>query len=1380
MADNRIRIEVQGDSDDLQAALARSRESIKGVGDESDRQTTRAGRSFDRLRAKLAKPISAKVEADTKQAESRLDGLRARITQLQRQKAEIKATADTSQADARISALRAHLRKLEGQKVKLKPEADTSEIDRKIAAVTAEVRGLERERATVKVGADTSEVDRKLRAVRAEIRGFGSQSAQASAGTDRLNTSVGGLNGKFQLLRNILRLLKWPAFIAGVGLATQAIGALSAGAVGLAGSLTRSLTVAAVGAGGMFMALGQGAGVAKLALGGVGEALGGNKKAFERLTPEAKAFVRTLKGFKPELDGLRTVAQRNMFPGLTEGIRSAMRNLPVFRGIVAQTARALGDMAASAGRALGSQEWGRDLAAIGTRNVAIMRNLGGAAGGVADALRHVAVVGGPVMERLSRDTQAFGRSLADAAARGRASGGMAAFFDRAYDSLRRTWRVTRDFGAALVDIGSIGTREMRPLGVSLERTAAAARRFTSSAAGSRKIGEWFRGSLPAVRELGRLVVGLGGSIARLGASPHLAPLIQQIRTQLLPAVETLLRVITAETGPAFVNLATQLARLFAALAPYIAPIVATVADLAGALARLIDQRPGVGVLAAGFVTLGSAVAAIKFVGTITGLTTILSLIRGIRTAAPAAAAGVGGIAARNAAIAGGGGLAAGAAGGAAGGGAMAALKKWGGRALKFVGGRAILPVGIAITAAQGMQALGMQWFKPIENLKRAARLAFNALPRDAQRAFSRVGGQVVAGLRSVPGRIAAIFRPIPSQVAGFFRALPGRIAAIFRSIPGRARGFVIGLAKLAGTAVGRVITVFWRLGGRIVGAVRGIPGRVGRVFNGIGRFASRAVANVAGYFRRLPGRVVAAVRALPGRVGRLLTSIGRWASRAVSDVGRFFARLPGRVLGVIRSLPGRVGRVFRSLVSPAGGAVADIVRAFASLPGRALRALGGLIGGMARLARDAARAFIRSLLSSIPGRLRRFVGFAQGGVAGFAAGGMPTPTDQFAGAPTRKSTGGRHSRPTYLVGEENRPEFVIATNPAYRKANLEYLSMAAAALKAPMVPAFAGGGTWSSRPGDGREALYPGSGNGGGRFHLTPLGGGRFRDQRGGMWQSRPGDGREAVYAVGTRGRRSRRSSASARPRGGGSGGDFGHRFRFSETTPRTRYGRDGHPRVGRDPSAPRTALRYMLEAAREREAFYELLSKMRGGRSSGEWGALSKDRRERVTKWWEARRDTIDKRHERWEQRFEALNELFGQRRGLQLERRGQRAFGRRVGGAQTDVIGAFAKQYRFAGSFARGGVVRLPHGRSGLAQVHDRETILPPPTSGYGSQLAPNVNLHPVVHVTIHGDQGALTRQIEATVDGRSAPVVSQQLGRRTRRIASAPGARRPTYAR
>jgi len=81
--------------------------------------------------------------------------------------------------------------------------------------------------------------------------------------------------------------------------------------------------------------------------------------------------------------------------------------------------------------------------------------------------------------------------------------------------------------------------------------------------------------------------------------------------------------------------------------------------------------------------------------------------------------------------------------------------------------------------------------------------------------------------------------------------------------------------------------------------------------------------------------------------------------------------------------------------------------------------------------------------------LTKHVGKAQGGI-NFATGG-PTP-DKITAASARANqvpvarAQGKFSRPTFLVGEEDKPEFVIATNPAYRADNLRYLGMAADAL----------------------------------------------------------------------------------------------------------------------------------------------------------------------------------------------------------------------------------------------------------------------------------------------------------------------------------------------
>jgi hypothetical protein len=464
--------------------------------------------------------------------------------------------------------------------------------------------------------------------------------------------------------------------------------------------------------------------------------------------------------------------------------------------------------------------------------------------------------------------------------------------------------------------------------------------------------------------------------------------------------------------------------------------------------------------------------------------------------------------------------------------------------------------------------------------------------------------------------------------------------------------------------------------------------------------------------------------------------------------------------------------------------------------------MGGLIGGMARLARDAARAFVRSLLNSVPRRLRRFVGFAQGGVAGFAAGGVPTPTDAFAGAPTRKSTGGRHSRPTYLVGEENRPEFVIATNPAYRKANLEYLSMAAAALKAPMVPAFAGagfakGGTVDA---DDRQAFAKGGRRGGGR-------------------KKRRGGGRREVNPAWMRWLGGRVGGAAREPDDNAltsaerAFSMWQSRYDLSEEE----FVRNG---VLSKPDIARRARELDSLIGRMRQIIAVLQRRSRlGGRNLGtlawarrELSATKRDLRGGPTGPVTALDEEYGEAAKRWREItrsspfdiFEARTNLMGLRQERaqlaprnwaallaeggggssgggddgyqqrQIERLTAELQTARVQHGQLGVTSDFAAQY--VGRYAQGGPVRS----TGLAYVHRGEHVSPAPNGGYGSQLRPQVNMQPVVKVYIEGDQGALTKRIRAEVDGRSAPVVSQQLGRRTRRIASAPGARRPTYAR
>jgi chemotaxis protein histidine kinase CheA len=80
---------------------------------------------------------------------------------------------------------------------------------------------------------------------------------------------------------------------------------------------------------------------------------------------------------------------------------------------------------------------------------------------------------------------------------------------------------------------------------------------------------------------------------------------------------------------------------------------------------------------------------------------------------------------------------------------------------------------------------------------------------------------------------------------------------------------------------------------------------------------------------------------------------------------------------------------------------------------------------------------------------------AQGGYSGAVMDREAKQANNIPADMSERTRGGRYQRPTFLVGEENRPEFVIATNPAYREKNVAHWMQAAKALG---IPGFATGG----------------------------------------------------------------------------------------------------------------------------------------------------------------------------------------------------------------------------------------------------------------------------------------------------------------------------------
>jgi hypothetical protein len=81
------------------------------------------------------------------------------------------------------------------------------------------------------------EANRKLASVDASGKRTAASVSAMESRFSHLDSTIGDFNRSMMFTKNVIGLVKFPAMIAGAGLATQAIGALGASAIGLGSAL---------------------------------------------------------------------------------------------------------------------------------------------------------------------------------------------------------------------------------------------------------------------------------------------------------------------------------------------------------------------------------------------------------------------------------------------------------------------------------------------------------------------------------------------------------------------------------------------------------------------------------------------------------------------------------------------------------------------------------------------------------------------------------------------------------------------------------------------------------------------------------------------------------------------------------------------------------------------------------------------------------------------------------------------------------------------------------------------------------------------------------------------------------------------------------------
>jgi hypothetical protein len=246
-------------------------------------------RRFDRFGDDAGKVIASKVGRSSKSASGDMFGLADAVKEVERRS---KSTASTSKILSNDMfgigrAAKSSGKSLLSVSAQLKSwHARANSAEKASKKLGSGIRGL---------GADIAAVVQKLKVGSGDFSGF--------------NGAMSRINRTFSFFRNILRALKLPAFAAGIGLAAQALSALTAGAVATLSALG-PLSGALVALPAAALAAAQGFGVLKLAMAGVGGAL-------------QAAFSAEAKGGEQAVDTLRQQQEA------TERVADAKRGLIV-------------------------------------------------------------------------------------------------------------------------------------------------------------------------------------------------------------------------------------------------------------------------------------------------------------------------------------------------------------------------------------------------------------------------------------------------------------------------------------------------------------------------------------------------------------------------------------------------------------------------------------------------------------------------------------------------------------------------------------------------------------------------------------------------------------------------------------------------------------------------------------------------------------------------------------------------------------------------------------------------------------------------------------------------------------------------------------------
>lgn len=889
------------------------------------------------------------------------------------------------------------------------------------------------------------------------------QTDEQTGAYDRLNKVFGKIKkvGKGFDLGKLMGLYKVPALVTGLNVVGGAISALGgaayAGIAGLAPLVGLLVALPAT-----MAAAAQAMGAVKLGLFGVSDAAaalasGDAEKIAETmaaLTPQGRELARTLADFtKGPLASFREGMQRNLAPGFTDALERVPAILKAIQPEMEGTARTIGTLADQAAKAAASPMFSKRLGAVmKTNNVALAN--GGKAGIVlAKAGLGILYAFRPVLRVMSEYALRAAEFINKSVQAGIASGELTAFFKRAWRLGKDVGAVIRDLSVALFNIGKESGALGKSMGGGIMTAVASLRAWTESAQGQSSIRKYFTALIPVIQQIAGLIGDVAKLFGSVSTSADLAPLLMQIRSELLPAIADLAGGVSKAFGPALISAATAFVQFNNALTfSPLAVVLQGIADAVSFLSTTVSSLPaplntvfaslmvaslgfkagaaGVGMMGSAFSPLISGAKSVAsglsdttettgLLGkAVSGARSQMTLFRLGMTETTAAGAATGGTFSKM-------GFAAKSMGGK-----LMGMKFVGpmlsgiGTAARFMWAGITGPIGLAILAIAAVIAIGVLLYKKWEPFRKLVDAVWGAIKDGASAAWNWIKSAwvdtLMPALTSAWSAVSAAFSAVVSAISTGLRAVWAVASPVI--------GFLVSAFKMWWSVVSTIIGIYltvWKTAFQIVWwvvkaafaiiavafialwtLIKPIVMLIGSifrvVFQAILAVARSVMSAVAGAVRAMWGAVKAIWGAIKPFVLPIWTAIRAAVSAAMNGIRAGVSAGVSAVKTAWGTVTGAVKAVWSAVsgaVSSAMGKVSGVIKA-------GVKKIQGFWGGLKSFIEGmwgGVSGALSSALSGVSGVINSVIGKVNGLIGAFNK--LPGPDISkipylFAGGPT--------------------------------------------------------------------------------------------------------------------------------------------------------------------------------------------------------------------------------------------------------------------------------------------------------------------------------------------------------------------------------------------